>query len=260
MTPLLVLHGKPKKKQAPTHRDPKWKELKNVYAMRSLVLKQDLATMYMGYVEKQRDKMAGKQPIGRTLFYSITKHITGGGKLQEARAGVDYKKVNFHTDNFAIIDKVTDVLAPLSEIDHALRNELCGLHTNVSNFISYGYAVHAKLGVKASDDTQDHFLQPHEHDAQQFAVYDALERLVSEPDAFDEPATQQAFIKKVQDQLIHCAQARGTVVEQSEDDCATKHSPLFALDLLPYRRPNANPKPSGHLQCTACRSPFPLLL
>ena len=52
-------------------------------------------------------------------------------------------------------------------------------------------------------------------------MYDALERLVSEPDAFDEPATQQAFIKMLQDQLIHCAQARGTVVEQCEDDCAT---------------------------------------
>ena len=174
------------KKQAP-NRDPRWKELKNVYAMRSLVLKQDVATMYKGYVEKQRDKMPGKRPIGRTLFYSIAKHITGGGKLQEARAGVDYIKVNFHTDNFAIIDKVIDALAPLSEIDHALRNELCGLRTDVYSFLSYGYAVHAKLGVEASDDTQDHFLQPQEHDAQQFAEYEALERLVSEPNAFDEP-------------------------------------------------------------------------
>ena len=80
--------------------------------MRSLVLKQDVATMYRGYVAKQRDKMPGKQPIGRTLFYSIAKHITGGGRLQEARAGVDYIKVNFHTDNFTIIDKVI-VLAHL---------------------------------------------------------------------------------------------------------------------------------------------------
>ena len=69
-------------------------------------MKQDVATMYKGYVAKQRDKMPGKQPIGRTLFYSIAKHITGGGRLQEARAGVDYIKVNFHTDNFTIIDKV----------------------------------------------------------------------------------------------------------------------------------------------------------
>ena len=55
--------------------------------------------------------MPGKQPIGRTLFYSLVKHITGGGMLQEACAGVDYIKVNFHTDNFAIIDKVIVVLA-----------------------------------------------------------------------------------------------------------------------------------------------------
>ena len=45
-------------------------------------------------------------------------------------------------------------------------------------------------------------------------------------------------------------------MEQNEDDCATTHSPVFALDLVPNRRPNANPKPGGHLQCTACRSPF----
>ena len=42
----------------------------------------------------------------QTLFYTIVKHITGGGKQQEARAGVDYIKVNFHTDNFTIIDRV----------------------------------------------------------------------------------------------------------------------------------------------------------
>ena len=119
--------------------------------------------------------MPGKKSIGRTLFYSIAKHITGGGKLQEARAGVDYIKVNFHTDNFAIIDKVIDLLAPLSEIDHASRNELCGLYTDVYSFLRYGYAVHAKLGVKATDDTQDHFLQPQEHETQQIAAYEALE-------------------------------------------------------------------------------------
>ena len=43
-------------------------------------------------------------------------------------------------------------------------------------------------------------------------------------------------------------------MEQSEDDCATAHSPVFALDLVSNRRPNANPKSGGCLQCTACRS------
>ena len=37
---------------------------------------------------------------------------------------------------------------------------------------------------------------------------------------------------------------------------ALTHSPLFALDLVPNRKPNANPKPGGRLQCNACRSPF----
>ena len=33
-------------------------------------------------------------PVGRALSYSISKNITGGEKQQEARAGVDYIKVN----------------------------------------------------------------------------------------------------------------------------------------------------------------------
>ena len=40
--------------------------------------------------------MPGKSPIGQTLFYTIVKHITGGGKQQEACAKVYYIKVNFH--------------------------------------------------------------------------------------------------------------------------------------------------------------------
>ena len=34
-------------------------------------------------------------PIGKTLFYTIANNITGGGKLQKARAGVDYLKSIF---------------------------------------------------------------------------------------------------------------------------------------------------------------------
>ena len=49
-----------------------------------------------------------------------------------------------------IIDKVIDVLATFTDIEHTLCDEFCGLHTNV---FSYGYGVHAKLGVKGSDDT-----------------------------------------------------------------------------------------------------------
>ena len=71
--------------------------------------------------------MPGMPPIGKTLLYTIANNITGGGILQEARAGVDYLKVNFHSENFTIIDKVIDVLARLSDIDHTLQlsnNEL----------------------------------------------------------------------------------------------------------------------------------------
>eukprot|EP00731_Ephydatia_muelleri_P038484 Em0778g1a len=88
-----------------------------------------------GFIAKQEDAMPG-------------------GKQQEARAGVDYIKVNFHIDNFTIVDKLIDVLAPPSDVDHTLRDELRGLRTDVYTFLSYGYALHAREGVKASEDTQ----------------------------------------------------------------------------------------------------------
>ena len=82
--------------------------------------------------------------------------------------------------------------------------------------------------------TEHHSFQPQEqeHDAQQFAEYEALERLISEPNAFDEPATQQEFVKQVRDQLHNCAQATAAVVEH-DNDFATKHSVIVVLVIVP---------------------------
>ena len=240
------------KKRTPNRKE-KWKELKNVFAMRSLVLKNDIATMYAGYIAKHEDAMPGKPPIGR----SIAKHITGGGKQQEAHTGVDYIKVNFHIDNFSIVDKLIDILAPLSDVDHTLRNELRGLHTDVYTFLSYGYALHAREGVRASEDTEDqcdYSHQPQEHEVQQLRAYQELEELVSQPDKLDDPGIQEAIVSMIRGQLSCCAQFKGSVVENSNS--ATTHSPVFSLDLTSHRKPNKNPKAGGHLECNACRSPF----
>ena len=43
-------------------------------------------------------------------------------------------------------------------------------------------------------------------------------------------------------------------MEQSNS--ATTHSPVYALDFVPHRKPNKNPKAGGWLECYACRSPF----
>ena len=241
------------KKRAP-NKSQKWRKLENVFAMRSLVLKKDIATMYDEYVSKQNDALPGKAHISKSLFYTIVKHITGGGKQQEARAGVDYIKVNFHIDNFIIVDKVIDTLAPPSDIDQTLRNELCGLRKDVYTFLSYGYALHAREGVKSSEihDNMEH--QSQEHEALQFKAYQELEELVSQPEDLDQPAIQEAIVTMVRSQLNCCAQANGSVVDQSNS--ATTHSPVFALDLVPNRKPNKNPKAGGRLECSACRSPF----
>ena len=185
--------------------------------LRSLVLKNDIATMYNEYVAKHEGAIPGKAHISRSLFYTIVKYITGGGKQQEAWAGVDYMKVNFHIDNFSIVDKVINALAPPSDVDHTLRDELRGLRADVYTFLSYGYASHAREGVKASEDTKDQcedFHQPQEYEAQQFMAYQKLEKLVSLPEKLDEPATQEALVSMVRSQLSCCAQAKGAVVEQ----------------------------------------------
>ena len=64
-----------------------------MFAMRSLVLKNDIATMYNEYIAKDISTIPGKVHISGSLFYTIVKHITSGGKQQEAWGGVDYIKV-----------------------------------------------------------------------------------------------------------------------------------------------------------------------
>ena len=87
--------------------------------------------MYKVYLKQHKNEMPSKMPVGKTLFYDIVNHITGGGKHQEAWSGIDYIKVNFHKDNFVIVDKVIDVLAPLSEVDRTLREKLYSLRSNI---------------------------------------------------------------------------------------------------------------------------------
>ena len=141
-------------------------------------------------------------------------------------------------------------------MDHTLRNELRGMRSDACTFLSYGYAVHVRKGVKASEEAGVHNHQPQEHEAQQFSAYQELEELNSVPDLFDEPATQEAFINKVKHQLSLCAQMSGSVMDQSEINGTSTHSPVHALDLAPDRRPNKNPKLGGYLGCSACRGTF----
>ena len=160
---------------------------------------------------KQKEVMPRRPPIGQSIFYSIVKHITGSGKQQEAPAGVDCIKVIFHTDNFSIIDRIIDVITPLSDIDHTLRNDLRQLRSSVFTFLSYGYAAHARKGVKASsEEIAQHTHQVQDHEAEQLILYTKVEELASQPDLFDEPNTQEEFVDLVRRQLHCCAQTKGS--------------------------------------------------
>ena len=76
-------HAWEAKKRSP-NKDVRWKDLTNVSAMKSLVFKHDIATMYKVYLGKHKNEIPNKMPVGKTLFYDIVNHITGGGKHQEA--------------------------------------------------------------------------------------------------------------------------------------------------------------------------------
>ena len=56
------------RKRSP-NRNPRWKDLENVYAMRLLVLKHDVDTMFRVYSEKYKNAVSGKPPIGRCAGY-----------------------------------------------------------------------------------------------------------------------------------------------------------------------------------------------
>ena len=128
-------------------------------------------------------------------MYSIGKYITGSGKQQEALAGVDYINVNFHTDNFSIIDRIIDDITPLSDINHTQRNELRQLRSSVFTFLRQ---CTLERGVKASlEEIAQHMQQPQVHEAKQLTLYTEVEELASQPDLFDEPNTQEEFVDLV---------------------------------------------------------------
>ena len=81
----------------------------------------------------------------------------------------------------------------------------------------------------SSEVTAEHFHQPQENEAERLRLYGKLEDLLSQPDLFDESATQDDFVDTVRTQLHVCAQAKRSVVELTEVDCATTHSPVFSL-------------------------------
>ena len=68
--------------------------------------------------------------VGKSLF----RKITGGGIKQDARAGVDYVKVNYHTDNFALVDMLIKIL--MAGTDCAQPDELLYQRNVVFDFLS----------------------------------------------------------------------------------------------------------------------------
>ena len=118
----------------------------------------------------------------KSLFYTITREISGGSRKQASRAGVGYIKVNFHHDNFEIVEKIIDTVAPASDADQSLRLQLYQQKSTVFTFLSYTYAQHVLEGVKYQYDSsfgnQDQSvpetLHVHEQEKEVFGLYKTI--------------------------------------------------------------------------------------
>ena len=109
---------------ASTCKSEKEISIDNVAIMKSLVLKRDVSDIYQQYVIKHSAQFPNTPAMKKSLFYTIINLITGGSKKQQIRAGVDYIKVNYHTDNYQLVDKVIDIVAPASDADQTVREQL----------------------------------------------------------------------------------------------------------------------------------------
>eukprot|EP00731_Ephydatia_muelleri_P021287 Em0013g1014a len=140
-----------------SNRNPRWKDLENVYAMRSLVLKHDVATMFRVYSDK-------------------CKNVCLGSHLLEKHCSTPLPTTSLVVENS--------------------RKHVLGWTTS-----SYRYAVHAREGVRVAEDREEHSHLPQEHEDQQFKAYQKLEKLLSDPDMNDVPATQVEFVRHIREQL-----------------------------------------------------------
>ena len=86
------------------------------------MLKNDIATMYAGYIAKQEDAMPGKLATNWKVI--VLHHSqTHNWRWKATRSpGVDYIKVNFHIDNFTIVDKLVDVSWKKPELEAYLSH------------------------------------------------------------------------------------------------------------------------------------------
>ena len=107
-----------------------------------------MSEIYQEYVTKHSVQFPNTPAMKKSLFYTITNVITGGSKKQQIRAGVNYIKVNYHTDNYQLVDKVTDIVAPASDADQTVREQLYLQRSTVFTFLSYTYAHHVLDGIR----------------------------------------------------------------------------------------------------------------
>eukprot|EP00731_Ephydatia_muelleri_P000512 Em0001g512a len=138
--------------------------------MRSLVLKYDVATLYRGYVVKQKEVMPRRLPIGQSIFYSIVRNITGVGKQQEARAGVDYIKFYDKLQGIAMA-KLDDDPNWLSEIADVL------LTIHQCERRSYRYMAHVMLAAQQAHHMKLAIVQMDSSTA--YMVYDFKQKLLA---------------------------------------------------------------------------------
>ena len=187
----------------------------NVAIMKSLVLKRDVSEIYQEYVIKHCAQFPNTPAMKKSLFYTVTILITGGSKKQQIRAGVDYIKVNHHTDNYQLVDKIIDIVAPASDADQTVREQLYLQRSTVFTFLSYTYAHHVLEGVRHQcEPTFDEFKQSrhtaNDHEMNVRHLYHNIVQLVDDLNDQSNSKHQQ-IIQLVKNQLEICKTINGYI-------------------------------------------------
>jgi hypothetical protein len=235
----------------------------NIAQMKSLVLKRDVQEIYNDYLSKHSAKFPADIPcMKKSLFYTITREISGGSRKQDSRAGVDYIKVNFHHDNYYIVEKIIDTVAPASDADQSLRLQLYQQKSTVCTFLSYSYAHHVLEGVQyqyGSSFGNQHQSVPeahvHEQEKKVLGLYKTVSSLALDLNETSD-AKQKELIELVKQQLDLCKSIAGNV--KADTRTSSTHLPQYSLDTEKrYGTCTKNPADScGQLECEACRCPF----
>lgn len=241
-----------------------------------LQLRRPVTDIYATY-EAEHAKLHGRddsapRPLKETTFRAVTAAVTGGGRPQEAREGVDFIRVTQHHDNFALINLMTSALL---SIDGERKEEVLDMQETVNVFLKDIYKTHIRAHLRpaaAREDATPNDLQVLSEQGYRdlLKAYNEMDALAgaSDPSVDGEGVLSnvRARLRTLNDQVESCTQAEFES-RRNLHSLDPTHDPSYALDVVDEDEPR-KPKPANEMgqvlpetripliSCSACRSVF----